>query len=90
MKYRLFVISLLFLVRVSFATESKINPCVVPESAIGIGMIEAMDQDMRINIQTLQKDKTKVTLLSNIAVSERLAEQFAITDEKNLLTAGFP
>lgn len=82
MKYIFIVITLLFPLKVSFATEAKPNPCTVPESAIGIGMMDAMDQDMRIDIQTLQRDKTKVTLLSNTAVSEQLAEQFAITDEK--------
>lgn len=37
---------------------------------------------MRIDIHTLQRNKTKVTLLENTKVNKKLAEQFAIADEK--------
>lgn len=82
MKYILIVISILFSSGTSFSAETKPNPCVVPESAIGIGLMNAMEQEMRIDMQTLQRNKTKVALLNNTIVSERLAEQFAIADEK--------
>lgn len=82
MKHIFFVISLLFLADISFAAEVKTNPCITPESAIGIGLMDAMEKNMRIDIHTLQRNKTKVSLLENTKVSEKLAEQFAIADEK--------
>ncbi|WNJ78656.1 Shiga toxin A subunit [Cedecea neteri] len=60
----------------------KDNSCVVPQSSIGISMLNAMDKEMKIDISTVLRDKTETELVTNEPVSHQLVEQFAIIDEK--------
>lgn len=60
----------------------KSNPCIVPQSSVGISMLNSMDKEMKIDISTILRDKTKTELVMNEPVSHQLAEQFAIIDEK--------
>ncbi|PLR30108.1 hypothetical protein [Chimaeribacter arupi] len=58
------------------------NPCIVPHASIGIGMVNAMEQDMGIDARILQEDKTSAELIDNTKMTEILAEQFAVNEAR--------
>lgn len=64
----------------AFAETVKDDNCKVPQSATGIEMESLMDKEMRIDTSTIDEEKTKTELISNIAVSDLMAQQYAIAD----------
>jgi len=75
------ILTLLFLVPGAlFAVQP--NPCIKTDSSIDITMISAMEQEMKIDVGTIRRDKTTSELIENIKVNSRLAELYAVKDEK--------
>lgn len=76
MKY--LILAFLFLSGNTFAEVVKDDNCNSPHSSTGISMMDKMYNAMRIDTKTVVEEKTKTELISNIAVSERLARQYAL------------
>lgn len=63
-----------------FATQSE--PCIRTGSSIDIDMIDAMEQNMKIDISTVIRKKTTTQLIEKVRVNDRLAELYAVNDQK--------
>lgn len=58
------------------------NPCIKTDSSIDINMMDAMEQDMKIDMSTILRDKTASQLIENSPVNDVLAKHYAVKDEK--------
>lgn len=65
-----------------FAIQSE--PCIRTGSSIDIDMIDAMEQNMKIDISTVIRKKTTTQLVEKVRVNDRLAELYAVNDQKKI------
>lgn len=75
MKY--FIISLLVVSLFSNATTIKSNPCIKPTASADTVMMDKMVIDMSIDINSLNRSRTRSSLMANSEVSSFLVRQFA-------------
>lgn len=75
MKY--FIMSLLLVSLFSNAKSIKSNPCIKPTASADTVMIDKMVSDMNIDFRSLNRSRTRSSLIDNSRVSSSLIQQFA-------------
>lgn len=74
---KIFIV-LTFMPCTGYAETPKYSNCTAPQSGTGITMMDEMYRSMRIDVDTIVKEKTTTELIANNPITDRLASQYAL------------